>query len=470
MKLKSVNSVKCYLIGVVAIIIALVSYTMLSPALMKGTVNTPIDWDNYLPDIDKYIPDMSVYAVNAPEIAVPTVTLPSLDIPTNISEVTNVSSLSNVPSIDIIELPTIATAIPYTQLDTAYEGFFDGVEALDAVELEELTINVPNLDYISKDIAEGVRILKAVQSVFQDYRRIEHDNSIFTNENVTKWLQIYKDYKTSTIDYIPVTRPFRMISEVMVPKNNSQFDILTSNLSYYKAKGYNAVLIAFDGTENPYDLGNLVKFVRSKGFRAFFALGGTEKLQNSIFIDPAKLKNQLQALAQYSEGYITGWRSTSAHLFIQDDAYMNYIASCVREANPSCLILGELYYGNTHVYDKAHKWGFGLNNPKYSSGVVLSNFGFSAVNTDAIVKRVAPSKVGKKRLVGLVTGQRPYYLTKYPNKLGQVRNQTIKTKLEARFISAGCIGTVTLHDDGSNGIYNNKINNNLSETKLSSLI
>jgi hypothetical protein len=217
-------------------------------------------------------------------------------------------------------------------------------------------------------------------------------------------------------------------------------------------------------------LSNLVKFIRYKGFRTYFAFGGDENLYVSVFVNPNKLKKQLQSLAEYSEGFLIGWRRTSAHLLEQDIQYMNYMTECIRDVNKNCLIFGEIYYGNTAKYHEKNKWGFGYNLPNYASGVVICNFGYDSVNAESVVKYIIPSKIGNKyEQIAIITGQIPYYLTVNKNNLTQEQNQKIKENLELKFKKAGCKGTITLHDDGRNGIGGYRINNNLSETIFTSL-
>ena len=67
-------------------------------------------------------------------------------------------------------------------------------------------------------------------------------------------------------------------------------------------------------------------------------------------------------------------------------------------------------------------------------------------------------------MVAVVTGQKPYYLTDDPNRFSQEVNQQIKERIEAKFVAAGCRGTVTLQDDGRH-----LSSNNMSETLYSSL-
>lgn len=392
-------------------------------------VDNTINWEELIPNIDSYLPTL-------PTINVPTVEIATVDLDAYLSP-------------EATKVPTIELSTP---------------------EIEEITITVPKAEYdFNESILKSMEKMKTLQAVFKDQRRIQHDRTVLSNEYVDAWLKIYSDYANYSTKKIAMTKPFRMISEVMLPKNTAGFSTLRTNLEYYKSRGYDSALVVFDGSESATDLRNLAKYVRYYGLDCYFAFGGEESLNVSIFADPVKLKAQLGALAEYSSGFIVGWRSTSAHLLEQDAAYTNYLVSYVREANPNCLIFGEVYYGNTATYPHANQWGFGFNLPSYSSAVMICNFGFSSVNVEAVVKKLIPSKVGNMDQVAVITGHKPYYLTSHRNGLSQEVNQEIKEKLEKKFIAAGCKGTITLHDDGKNGIGGYRINNNLSETVYTDL-
>jgi hypothetical protein len=100
----------------------------------------------------------------------------------------------------------------------------------------------------------------------------------------------------------------------------------------------------------------------------------------------------------------------------------------------------------------------------HSSAIVINNFGFSSVDIQSVITKLVPSKIGKHQYIGLVIGQRPYYLTTNKNGLTFEQNREIKVNIENMFKSAGCIGTITLHDDGKD--LNKNHNNNLSATKF----
>ena len=395
--------------------------------------NEPIDWNSIIPNINQYSPEY-----------------PNLNLETNLNVVDLNLGFDQFVS-DEIKLE-IKTNI-YKNED--YEKYIG--EKLNIVDVEQ-------------GLSKAREIITKAKLYFKDERNVESDKLIANNEFMEKWFEIYNNYKNKSFDKIPLNNEFRMISEIKLPKNREQFDILEKNLEYYKSRGYNSVLISFNGGENHQELSNLVKYIRYKGFRSYFTFGGEESLYVSVFVNPDKLKKQLQSLAEYSEGFILGWRRTSSHLFEQDIQYMNYMTDCVRSVNKNCLIIGEVYYGNTAKYPHQYKYGFGYNLPNYASATLIVNFGFSAVKADSVVKEIIPEKIGNSyNQIAVVVGTNPYFLTKYKNNLTQEENQKEKEKLELKFKNAGCKGTITFHDDGSDGIYNKKINNNLSEIIYTSL-
>jgi len=383
-----------------------------------------IDRSLYLPDLDNYLPAM-------PAVAVPDMTPPAIALPD--------------------------TAAPAAEAPT-----------ITAPEVERIILTLPatGAGEISAAVLTAARRMSRMQDVFRDRRSVAHDPTTAYNGFIDRWMEIYRDFAGVVCAKVPLAdgTPLRMISEVMLPKNAGQFAVLRENLEYYKGRGYNAVLVTFDGSEAPSDLRNLVKYLRYLNWEVWFAFSGPERLDASVFVDPARLKDQLAALAEYSAGMILGWRRTSAHLLLQDASFMNYLSSCAREANPKLAILGEVYYGNTAEHPHEGQWGWGVNLPAYASGAILCNFGYVNVDAEAVCRKIVPAEIGRVPLFAVVVGQRPYYLTAHRNYLTQEVNQKIKEKIEAMFVAAGCRGTVTLQDDGRH-----LSTNNLSETLYRSL-
>lgn len=392
-----------------------------------------IDWDSIVPNIEEYmpvIPDTGEYAL--------------------------------FPKID----PLFEQTLPNDYLlQTSAIGTVEGQQ----IQIESL-FPINNADVCDLEFEKNAKKNEKIQAYFSDKRNILYDYKIFSNKYLNDWFVIYENYKNNKFETIPLKNSFRMISEVKLPKNQEQLNILNENLAYYKSRRYDSVLVTFDGNEDSEQLSYLVQYIKSKGFRVFFAYSGEESHNQSVFIDPQLLKNQLSALAKYSEGFLIAWRRTSVHLFKQDVQYMNYVIECVRNANKNCLIFGEVYYGNTSKYSEEGKYGLGTNLPDCASATTICNFGTSYIKAEAVVKHLIPNAIGKKiEQIPVIIGQRAYYLTTNRNNLSQEDNQRIKERIERRFKKAGCKGTITLHGDGRDDIKKYDYSNNLSEIIYSKL-
>lgn len=327
--------------------------------------------------------------------------------------------------------------------------------------------NAPGVNTNDSDFSEWKAFINKVDKVFVDKRMVSYDPSIIkTNPNIAKWIEIYDKYKDmQPVKYVPITSKFRMISEVLIPKNNKQLNILTQNLAYYKSQGYDSVLVVFTKDDSSFDVLNTVKYiVKNMGMNVWLTYGGNESLKESVFMDFDKYTDILKQCAPYIIGYINSWRRTSVHLWEQDPFFMNYTNSVLRTHNASLPIVGELYYGNTHKYQGEGNVGFGLNNFKNSSGIMIVNFGFKKVDVKYLMQTILKPYINGVSTIALVVGHKPYYLTDYKNNFGFEKNMLIKHEIQNLFMKYGCIGTVTLQNDGKH------VNtNNLSETLYSQL-
>lgn len=421
---------------------------------VQGDGDNAIDWSSIVPNLEEYLPQLP----NTGGYAV----LPKFD--TLLEETLPSNYLSDVSKPEVFSSDCVVIDYLFTENNNNVVKM-----VLNHKSLGEIIINVPIEDY-DLEFEKNAEKNRKIQAYFSDKRNIAYDYKIFSNKHLSDWFKIYENYKNNKFETIPLKKSFRMISEVKLPKNQEQLNILNENLTYYKSRGYDSVLVTFDGNEDSQQLSYLAGYIKSKGFRVFFAYSGEESHNQSVFIDPQLLKNQLSALAKYSEGFLIAWRRTSVHLFKQDIQYMNYAIECVRNANKNCLILGEVYYGNTSEHPEEKKYGFGENLPICASATTVCNFGTININADAVVKHLIPNIMGGKiEQIPVVVGQRAYYLTTNRNNLSQEENQTIKEKIEKRFIKAGCKGTITLHGDGRDNIKNFGVSNNMSEIIYSKL-
>ena len=246
-----------------------------------------------------------------------------------------------------------------------------------------------------------------------------------------------------------------MVAEVRWPVSE---EVLASNLTWYKDKGYNAVLLTFDGSEEPYQLTQLADKITSAGMKVYFAFGGAEDLKLSVFIHPYKLRRLLAAIVPKCAGMLLHWRRTSQHLLLPDRAFIDFLIRHGREANPSLQIIGECYYGETAESNGA--FVVSTSSPAGSSAILLSNVGYEFYSP---AKALDLLKGQSTPILVLVLGAKPYYATANKNDLTFDQNWAIKRSIENRFFAAGASGTVTLHGDGSNGLFATYHTDNLGQ-------
>jgi hypothetical protein len=425
-----------------------------------------INWEQIIPNIDQYlpkIPSLNIVKIDLPKIDLPEIDtklldddLQNLNIKTNINK-----EIESTKIISEIETTSNSNINDYTvNLEILLND--DSISSIDKdLSNSDLQLDKLTATYDFNAYNEFKTNYLALKNMIKDKRYLYYDNEIIHSNFLKKWISIYKNYSNKKFDTIKLTNKFRMISEIRMPKSYKEFEILKTNLNYYKSRGYDSVLIVFDGSETPNDLENLVKYVKYLNLRPFGAFGGRETLHTSIFLEPDMFSKQLKSIAKYCEGFIIGWRRTSAHLIEQDDEFMNFIIENVRSANSQIHIFGEIYYGNNAKNEGENNWGISKNIPNCSSAIMLVNFGFLSINTDYVVNSFA-KKLTNVPLIGLVVGHRPYYLSTHKNNYSQEKNQLIKEKIESKFIKSGCFSTITLHDDGRDS--SDSINNNLSST------
>ena len=354
------------------------------------------------------------------------------------------SNMVNLPTIVISSIELNSTV----NLLKNYKG----------ITISSITINKPTVNGISvinptENLPKLIEFQKKLSMYFKDQRSISRDTNVDVNNPIIhKWIEIYKNYKNVSISYIPLTKPIKMISEAVVPRTNEELEILTNNINFFKTKGYNSVLLNFDGTESTSDLLKTILYIKSLGMDVYASYGGVESLNTTVFIDPATLREYLITIAPYIDGYIIGWRRTSGHLFEMDQEYMNYIVKTLRDKNPNLPIIGEIYFGNSHKNPEENKWGFVCNIPQNASAVLINNFGYFNVNLNYVLNTLLPKKItgfNKMTKIGLVLGYRPYYASRNDINWSFKKNLDAKSIIENEFTSNGCYGTLTLSNDGN---------------------
>lgn len=375
--------------------------------------------------------DWSKYDLNIPDLDIPDLGT-DIDLLSDYNDIANDISLKNVKLID-------------DEIENA------GVNSIDEILMSiENNINV-NKNQLNKMIEFQQVLSSNFKNKVKDKRSLSWDNTLsYSNDSIVKWVEIYKNYSyTEPIKYQKIKSNFRMISEIIYPENDYELEILTKNLEFYNQQGYNAVLLTFNGNEDTADLVNLVRYIKKNiGMQVWFTYSCVEDLTKSIYINPDKYSDILTRLAKHCDGYINSWRRTSGHLLEQDEEFKNFTNITLRKANESIPIVGELYYGETHRYTGNNK-GYALNSSKNISALYLTSFGFNNINVSYLIKNVIKPKIGDVDVIGLVVGSNPYYLSSKSNGLNYGDNILIKSIIEQKFMKAGCIGTITLHNDGS---------------------
>jgi hypothetical protein len=90
----------------------------------------------------------------------------------------------------------------------------------------------------------------------------------------------------------------------------------------------------------------------------------------SPFIEVSKFESFFKTVAYNADGLLLNWRSTSMHVRFLPAEYFNYICAIAREANPTILLYGEIYFGISDASNTRRRSLY-YNIPKNVSGVVV---------------------------------------------------------------------------------------------------
>lgn len=366
---------------------------------------------------------------------------------TALSVVISVSALA-LPPVDISDyvpdIPKITPDVTPVIIDDSWANSYTTVDA--------------NLLFSPDIVGPIQRYLPATAA--RDYRAVAET---LGQVDWAAWNIVYSTYANVSYEVKPVSAA-KVITEVRMPKKLNEWLTLSTNLRYYLNLGYNAALVVVTGEETPAGIASLCSFVQGCGMRVWLTFGGAETLFTPIHIDPVKLHDLLKAGAARAETFLCAWRRTSAHLVLQDTPYMNYLVHCVREGNPNIGIVGEFFYGehyDTATY-KVTK-GTAQNIPDAAGAVMLQGVGFANANYAGAISRASNGKP----VFACVVGVSPYYLSR--NNSGYAEHAVDKYNIEQKFLKAGCVGVVTMADDGSDGRYNSNVSNNLSAVSYTAL-
>lgn len=404
-------------------------------ALPAGVTMTRVEYGT-VTGIAVTMPDGGRITVSNPTVAAIVAMVPSLG-----------AAVTDNPDITVPELVKLLVNTP----------------RVDARTVEAVSAAIPSVAKADERIPLIQAFVAECRKTFRDRRGVSYDESIrYDNNAIHKWLDLIKSQKTYELECVRMQKGLRMIAEIHHPIDAT---ILDRNLEFYAFANYNAALITFgyDG-ENLSQLLDTASLIRSKGMAVWFAYAGPERLQHSVFRDPDRLAAELRTLAAACDGFLIGWRRTSLHLYEPDAGYLSHVLRAVRSGNPGIIILGEAYYGQTASSNEIQR-NLQYNIPTNSSGVLIAGLGYHGVAVEPCMRQLL-GKVAALDRVALILGDKPYYATARANDKTFAQNLAIKIALEKRWTSAGCVGTITLHGDGSDGIYSKKNTDNLAATEV----
>ncbi len=267
------------------------------------------------------------------------------------------------------------------------------VQALELPTLDLPSVVLPSIVLaedssveLSAKFIKNVSTAEVAYSTFGDQRNLDYS---LGSEYLSDWTEVYEEYADiEPIEYVAPDSDMRMVAEVGL---DDDIEGVCANLQKYKTKGFNAVLLSFDGSENVDQIVEFVKAIKSECERDLYcAFGGAESVKQTVFVDPVAYKALLEALAVECKGFLLGWRRTSLHLLLPDEQWTNFHLSTLRGANPNIIIFGEVYYGetaNSSTYTISH------NIPENISGVIVFNYGYDGINQEYLLSKYLPTKI-----------------------------------------------------------------------------
>ncbi len=322
------------------------------------------------------------------------------------------------------------------------------VETADIEKLspEQIEILFTSIESFNCDVERMITLQKLLTKIITDKRLLQYDKELtIYNDALLDWIEIYSKPLPEPVEYIPLLQQVKMIAELR------SLDHAAKNLVFYKKQGYTSCLITFNGTESKSELYARINVVRAAGLDAWLAWSGPESLHWSIYCDINKVRQLINYAAPLCTGYLPAWRRTSAHLVEQDEKYIEHLTNLVRQANPAIYIIGESYYGQTwknEPFTNQSNWTALDNIVRNQSGILIAGISTQGFAIESALNTVFAKWKNVQRL-GLVLGETPYYASTNNKKRSFKNNLKIKKNLEKRFIQAGCVGTITIHGDGS---------------------
>ena len=429
------------------------------------------------------VDDVVAATVETPQVSVPKVELPKVTTPSVVTPaVTGMTVLSAAPAIYSLPETDLSASVETTGVRAATAQTANArtvsAQTADARTATAQTVTAQSADARTESarteqvevplIASGAAripqyqaMLREAQTVLADQRSLQHDSTFGLDSTAwKKWLAIYRKNEPYQLEYKPLPADLRIIAEVKYPADADQVSTLDRNLDFYGKQGYNAVLLTFDTTEDIGRLLDTASLIRAHGLKIVCAYSGPENLRWSVFRDPNVIADYVSRVCAVSDVYLIGWRRTSCHLLIQDDAFRNHLLRSARKFNPNIAVLGEAYYGQTaHSNLRTHYVSY--NVPENASGVLLFGIGYKGVALEIAMTGMFPAVKDMPR-IGLAIGEKPYFDTHNDTGKTFAQNLAVKQRIERRFRAGGCVGTMTIRGDGSDGIYDKRFTENLA--------
>ena len=352
-----------------------------------------------------------------------------------------------LPEITVPAAPAATVSTP--EIDSFRSVASYDLEALGVPEAQAATVPNP-----AADIPALIAIRRELQPLIRDKRTLLAATIRADDPVWRKWIAIYQD--TGYADYVPEYKPLapglRIINEVKCPADADEFAVLQERLDYYAGRGYNAVLLTFDTTESLARLCSVADYIKSAGFRVVIAYAGRENLSEPVFRDPVRIRAFLAALGGKADALLLGWRRTSLHLFLPDQAWTNFLIRAARSGNPELPFIGMAYFGETAETPQ----GVTCHVPENASAVLVVGLGYPRASTQKALRKLFPEVADHPHKIGLAVGEKPYYDTLHNTGKTAAENDAMKRRIEIRLLQAGFASTMTYSGDGGDGQYGDK--------------
>ena len=402
------------------------------------------------------------YTINVSEYGVNALAVSSITINNESAKKIDISNL-NLNPIETKKLE--ANLLAVNKLKPTVINLTDASSTMPVMVIDNTRFNVEITEDIYAELAE----MKLIYNFEQDYNeslktevKLNDIRKLDRNMYV-KWIKILAANKKCSISYIKNKKLRKIIGEAWIYNNRYNFQTkenMLKNLDFFKSKGYGAVLVRFDCSEDKDKLIELVDDIKAAGFEVFGAYVGQDNLTPAWnpYIEPETIEEYISLLAPKFTGFLLNWRTTSNHVKILPIEYFNYICNTLRKANDKILIYGEVYYGNI---DPLRMRTLIYTAPENVTGIVINNMGYYGYNTTYIVNNLFASAVPRYRKIdklGQVIGYGPYYSSRpeFNAHLDLDQEYKYKEHVETAFKRTG-YGTITMSHDGVDDNFTNVI-------------